>query len=43
MKKHFASTCVKLVMLTGRTSSLSGDLPKAKPIFFLSLRPNWSV
>ena len=32
-----------LAILTGRTSSLSGDLPKAKPIFFLSLPPNWSV
>ena len=32
----------ELGYVTGRTSSLSGDLPKAKPTFFLSLRPNWS-
>jgi len=36
MKKHSEKLCVSLDMLRGRTSSLSGDLPKESSIGYLS-------
>jgi hypothetical protein len=42
-EEAFQQSLRELGYVDGQTSSLSGDLPKARPISFLSLPPNWSV